>query len=456
MDLSEIKRFTLPRFIVPGNPSTDEYLLPVSGGADSTALAILLHELAPHIPFRMVFTDTGAEEQETLSMLDRLERWLGKPIERLQSRGLFDLIEAYNGFLPSPRDRFCTRELKLVPFRRWIAQFEGKTKWMFVGIRADEQSRLAFTLPETETVMPYVDLGITREWVYRKLAETVGISRSYQTRTRSGCTVCPYQTGAELIGLLQRSPAEFERGAACEKLAPSDAARHEPGVPLWQDTQLARNWHSLPVPLSDDAIQKGKLTKAKAPDLFGARIFVGGEFFMDGLLSADEFIWHQRVVCFSTTLNGVKKQLDGRYQHLLSTAEVQHMTTEEVREKAKFAIWYIELPGNVFDPNGVKGEGEDRSYTWHQGKSYRQIRHIVDWATRALHAEFQRREAAKEAPLLSVQYEWSESAKETLEQATAPTGEVLLSQWYQPSEKEVEPEDEEEALRLMPCPMCQL
>lgn len=456
MDLSEVTRFNRQAFTIPGNPSTDEYLVPVSGGADSSALAILLKELAPDIPFRYVFTDTGAEEKETLEMLDRLELWLGKPIERLQSRGLFDLIADYNGFLPSPRDRYCTRELKLVPFQNWIAQFAGKTKWMFVGIRADEQSRLAFTLPEVETVMPYIDLGITREWVYRKLAETVGISRSYQTRSRSGCTVCPYQRTSELVGLLQRSPVEFERGAACEKLNSSDAERHLPGIPLWKDTRLAKNWHSLPVPISDEEIQKGKLKKAKAPDLFGARIFVGGEFFMDGMLSNDEFIWHQRLVCFSTTLDGVKKQLDGRYQHLLSTAEVYDMTTEEVREKAKFAIWYIELPDDVFDPQGVKGEGDDQSYTWHQGKSYRQIRHVVEWATRALHAEFQRRQAAISAPLLSVQYEWSESAKSTLAESTAPTGEVLLSQWYQPTEKEVEPESEEEVLRLMPCPMCQL
>lgn len=456
MDLSETKQFRPLTYVVPGNPATDEYLLPVSGGGDSTALAILLHEVAPHIPFRLVFTDTGAEEQETLDALDRLEQWLGKPIERLQSRGLFDLIEDFNGFLPSPQDRYCTRELKLVPFRNWIAQFAGKTKWMFVGIRADESFRLAFTLPETETVMPYIDLGIKREWVYQKLSQTVGVPKSYQTRSRSGCTVCPYQRTSELVGLLQRSPVEFERGAQCEKLNPMDAQRHPEGIALWQDTRTAKNWHSLPVPLSDEEIQKGKMVKAKMPDLFGARVFVGGEFFMDGMLAPDEFIWHQRLACFSNTLDGVKKQLDGRYQHLLSAGEVYGMTEEEVREKAKFAIWYVELPNDVFDPQGVKGEGENRSYTWHQGKSYRQIRHVVEWATRALHAEFQRREAAKSAPLLSVQYEWTEAAQRDLDEATAPVGSVLLSQWYQPSEKVVEPENEEEVLRLMPCPMCQL
>lgn len=255
MDLSDILHLGSRTYAIPGNPATDVYLLPVSGGADSTALAMLLHEIAPHIPFRMVFTDTGAEEKDTLDMLDRLEKWLGKPIERLQSKGLFELIEEFNGFLPSPTDRYCTRELKLVPFRKWIAQFAGKQKWMCVGIRSDEQFRLAFTLPEVETLMPFVDMGINREWVYQKLSATVGISKSYQTGSRSGCTVCPYQRKSELVGMLQRNPLAFDQGAKCEKLSMIDSSRHSPGVPLWKDTSIAQNWHSLPVPLSDEDIQ---------------------------------------------------------------------------------------------------------------------------------------------------------------------------------------------------------
>ena len=457
MDMSETRHLTQPiDYQVPGNPETDAYILPVSGGSDSTALAILLHEVAPHIPFRMVFTDTGAEEQETLSMLDKLEAYLGKPIERIRGNTLFDLISDFSGFLPSPRDRYCTRELKLKPFRQWIAQFSGQQKWVFVGVRSDESDRLAFALPEAETEMPFVDLEITRDWVYRKLAATIGISRSYQTRSRSGCTVCPYQRTSELVGLLQRSPEAFEQGAQCEKLNPRDTARHTEGVALWKDTAIAQNWQSLPTPDSDESIQKGSLAKAKAPDLFGARVFVGGEFFLDSMPGSAPFIWHQRVVSFSSTLAGIRKQLDGRYQHLLSTPEVHDMTADDVRQRAKFAIWYVELPGETFDPTGIKSAGDDRSYTWHQGKSYRQIRHVVDWATRVLHAEFQRRQASLKPALLSVEHEWKESAKEALKAAHAPLGSVLLSEWYSPSEVEDEPQTEEEVIRRVPCPMCQL
>lgn len=437
---------------IPGNPQTDVYLLPVSGGADSTALAILLHEIAPEIDFRMVFTDTGAEEQETIDALDRLELWLGKKIERIGEKSLFSLIDEYNGFLPSPRDRWCTRELKLVPFRGWIKQFEGRQKWMFVGVRADEADRLAFALPEVETEMPFVDMGIDRAWVYSKLSATIGIPRSYKTRSRSGCTVCPYQRKSEIIGLLQRSPREFDRGADCEKLTPGDLMRHTPGVSLWKDTSIAQKWHGLPMPETDDEIEKGRLSNAKGDDLFGARIFVGGEFFFAAMPGMPEFVWAQRLVSYSTTLAGLKKQLDGRFVHLLSTAEVHGMTPDEVRQQVRFAIWYIEMPSEVFDPQ----KPDAGSYTWADGTSYRQIRHVVDWATRALHAEYQRREAAMEPHPLTVQYEWAESARQSIQEAKAPLGGVLLSQWYKAKDEEDPPETEEEALKLIPCPMCHI
>jgi len=75
-----------------GDPTKDLYLLPVSGGGDSAALAILLHTMFPEIPFRMVFTDTLAEEPEIYDVLDRLERYVGRKIERIvPEKGLFEI-----------------------------------------------------------------------------------------------------------------------------------------------------------------------------------------------------------------------------------------------------------------------------------------------------------------------------------------------------------------------------
>ena len=97
------------RYALPGDPTKDLYLLPVSGGGDSAALAILLHTMFPEIPFRMVFTDTLAEDPEIYDVLDRLERYVGRQIERIvPEKGLFQLVDDYNGYLPSPQARWCT------------------------------------------------------------------------------------------------------------------------------------------------------------------------------------------------------------------------------------------------------------------------------------------------------------------------------------------------------------
>lgn len=152
----------------------------MSGGADSTALAIFLHERFPGVQFILVYTDTGAEEPAIYPALRRLEAFLGKKIEWLgEDKSLWDLISDYNGYLPSSSSRYCTRELKLRPFRKWLDQFKGVQKHMFVGIRADEPSRVAFTIDEVNTEMPFLDLGIGRAGVFQKLIETVGIPKFY-------------------------------------------------------------------------------------------------------------------------------------------------------------------------------------------------------------------------------------------------------------------------------------
>lgn len=58
-----------PGYLLPAAVEADVWLIPISGGADSSALAILLHEMFPEVPWRLVFTDTGTEEPEIYESL---------------------------------------------------------------------------------------------------------------------------------------------------------------------------------------------------------------------------------------------------------------------------------------------------------------------------------------------------------------------------------------------------
>ena len=91
----------------------------ISGGKDSSALAVYLRGRVPDMEY--FFCDTGAELPETYEYLTRLEVILAKPIARLNaSRGFDHWFEVFRGALPSPQMRWCTKNMKIKPIEEWI------------------------------------------------------------------------------------------------------------------------------------------------------------------------------------------------------------------------------------------------------------------------------------------------------------------------------------------------
>lgn len=64
------------------------HVLSLSGGKDSSALAVYLRDRIPDLKY--VFCDTKKELTETYEYLDKLEVYLGKPIIRLCNDRGFD------------------------------------------------------------------------------------------------------------------------------------------------------------------------------------------------------------------------------------------------------------------------------------------------------------------------------------------------------------------------------
>ena len=59
------------------------HILGLSGGKDSSALAIYMRDKVPEMEY--AFCDTGKELPETYEFIDRLEAFLGKKINRLNA-----------------------------------------------------------------------------------------------------------------------------------------------------------------------------------------------------------------------------------------------------------------------------------------------------------------------------------------------------------------------------------
>lgn len=198
------------------NDKPVRHLLGLSGGKDSSALAIYLRDKVPEMEY--FFADTGAELPETLEFIDLLEDYLGKPIVRLNAGRDFDYyLKLHNNYLPSPRQRWCTINLKLTPFENFVGNDEAIS---YIAIRADEPSRSGYisTKKNIKTRFPFKEDGLNKEDVTQILeASGLGMPKYYQWRSRSGCYFCFFQRQEEWLGLLKHHPDLFRQAQEYEK-----------------------------------------------------------------------------------------------------------------------------------------------------------------------------------------------------------------------------------------------
>lgn len=208
----------------------ERHVLGLSGGRDSAALAVYMREQHPEIDIEYFFTDTGKELPEVYEFLAQLEGFLGKPIIRLNPDRDFDFwLKQYNNFLPSPQTRWCTRQLKIRPFERWVAPMleVGDTVFSYVAIRADEEYREGYASKHDRLIvrLPLKDAGIDKAGVLEILDSVgLGLPTYYEWRTRSGCTFCFFQQKIEWIRLMERHPNYFEEARNYEKTALDDGS----------------------------------------------------------------------------------------------------------------------------------------------------------------------------------------------------------------------------------------
>ncbi|WP_306031047.1 phosphoadenosine phosphosulfate reductase family protein [Stappia sp. MMSF_3263] len=201
------------------------HVLGLSGGRDSAALAVFMRQRYPEVDVEYFFTDTGKELPEVYTYLTRLEGYLGKSILRLNPDRDFDYwLKSYKSYLPSAQSRWCTRQLKLRPFERWVRQFmeAGETVISYVAIRSDEEYREGYQSNKDKLLvrLPFKESGIDKPGVIEILEGSgLGLPDYYDWRTRSGCTFCFFQQKIEWVRLRERHPTAFEEAKQYEKNA---------------------------------------------------------------------------------------------------------------------------------------------------------------------------------------------------------------------------------------------
>lgn len=194
------------------------HILSLSGGKDSTALALYMRDRVADMEY--VFCDTDKELRETYEYLNQVEAFLGKKIVRLNAKAGFDhWLDVFGGYLPSPNMRWCTKLLKLKPFEAYVGEDPVIS---YVGIRADED-RIGYisTKPNIKAVFPLKEAGIDLAGVMKILEDSgIGLPPYLKWgRTHSGCYFCFFQRPIEWVRLMETHPDQFEEAAQYEKVS---------------------------------------------------------------------------------------------------------------------------------------------------------------------------------------------------------------------------------------------
>jgi 3'-phosphoadenosine 5'-phosphosulfate sulfotransferase (PAPS reductase)/FAD synthetase len=183
------------------------HIVALSGGKDSTALALRLAEVEPR-DYVYICTPTGDELPEMEGHWRKLSKLLGQPILRLrdpETPTIYDLIRKFE-MLPNWRARWCTRILKIETAQSFYDMV--KPAVIYVGLRADEEKRKGNKL---------FDDAIEQRFPMQEWGWGVGDVLSYLDKIgvkipiRTDCAMCFYQRIGEWWNLWKYYPELFRR-----------------------------------------------------------------------------------------------------------------------------------------------------------------------------------------------------------------------------------------------------
>lgn len=199
-----------------------------SGGKDSTAM--LLGMIERDMPIDCIlFCDTGLEFPDMYDHIDKVEKYIGRPITRIKAEYsyeymMFDIpvrrdsnspilqrygADAHGYGWPGPRQRWCTTRLKDIPREKFLRDLRQQyTIREHIGIAADEGYRLERKRnKDSNHIHPLVDWGMTEaECLQYCCQHGFNWNGLYEHFSRVSCWCCPLQSLPELRKLHKYYP----------------------------------------------------------------------------------------------------------------------------------------------------------------------------------------------------------------------------------------------------------
>jgi len=197
---------------------------------------------------KVCFANTGKEDEATLRFVDRCSKEWDVPITWVEYRNAeetkdrfmvvtfetasrdgepFEAIIRQRNYLPNPVSRFCTVEMKVRAIHRYLKSI-GWTEWdSMLGIRADEQRRLAKIGNQDygkheEKIAPLGKAGITKEMVgefWRNQSFDLELPNINGVTYHGNCDLCFLKGTSQTMSLIREKPERAVWWAKMEALA---------------------------------------------------------------------------------------------------------------------------------------------------------------------------------------------------------------------------------------------
>jgi len=241
------------------------HIVALSGGKDSTAMALRLNEVEPR-DYIYVCTPTGDEPEEMFAHWKKLDSLLGG-LKFISSRSLDGEIRRQR-CLPNHRMRFCTRILKIEPYETFLhSKLSDGPVVSYVGLRADEMDRpggMFDDLPGIKMDFPMQrwGWGITRVKEYLK-------EQGVEVPRRTDCVSCFWQTLPEWWYTWKHNPDAFELAARREEWVSKERGRKHTMRSPQRDTwpaglrELGQEFEKGKMPRGVDEKGEAKLSRSR-------------------------------------------------------------------------------------------------------------------------------------------------------------------------------------------------
>ena len=199
----------------------------VSAGYSSVMMALMMPKLYPNHNIIYAMANTSKEREESLRFMNECDKhfklnitWIEAEINQEKRKGTDFKITTFkdlkrNGELfedgikkygiPSKINKWCNRELKLVPLKKYCDSIFGKKNYSIaVGLRADEMDRVMASFKENNVFYPLLDNGITtrdrnRFWKDQPIQITI-------PAFKGNCDLCFEKSNRKLITTIIEEP----------------------------------------------------------------------------------------------------------------------------------------------------------------------------------------------------------------------------------------------------------